>query len=222
MISWSEKQQADLQGEGAFWLRYCAHLPLFLAGCTGRRFSDCHSSPRESEGGNQCCSIIQEPISPPTITFPTPSTQLHHVAGKEKGKGRSRLQPARPRYLYKLNMKLSCERGNLSLDTQFSLFDTHGNDLVVSRAMSNSVKNVQVLHHDMAVQANIKHLQGGRNDSVRTDSGMRQLKEENQKALQHALYHHTFSTPLRRIQRPKAAIEALRLLSNTLKFASYF
>lgn len=75
----------------------------------------------------------------------------------------------------------------------------------MSCAMSNSVKNVQVLHHHVAIQANIKHLQGGRNDSVRTDSGMQQLKGENQKALQHALYHHAFSSPLRRIQKPKAS-----------------
>lgn len=51
MMSWSEKQQAALQGGRAFWLKNCAYLPLFLAGCTGHRFLDCHSSPRESKLG---------------------------------------------------------------------------------------------------------------------------------------------------------------------------
>lgn len=63
-------------------------------------------------------------------------------------------------------MEFPRERGNLPLDTQLPLFDTHGNDLIVSCAVSNSVKNVQVLHHHVAIQANIKYLQGGRNDRV--------------------------------------------------------
>lgn len=127
-------------------------------------------------------------------------------------------------------MELSCERGNLSLDTQLPLFDAHGNDLIVSCAVSNSVKNVQVLHHYVAIQANIKNLRGRRNDTVRTDSGRQQLKGEqkrkglcllctqNKRALQHTRYHHASSTPLGRIQRPEAARKGHRSIKVAFKY----
>lgn len=83
MISWSEKQQAALQGGRAFWLKNCAYLPLFLAGCIGHRFSDCHSSPRESKEGSQCCSFKARNILPTYHHLSSSSTQLYHMAGEE-------------------------------------------------------------------------------------------------------------------------------------------
>lgn len=114
----------------------------------------------------------QKLFSSPT-TPSSPSARSCITWLRKMGKRKIRALHRKAYYLYKLNVELPRERGNLSLDTQFPLFDAHRNDLIVSRAVSNSVKNVQVLHHHVAIQANIKYLQGGRNDSVRTDSGMR-------------------------------------------------
>lgn len=54
-------------------------------------------------------------------------------------------------YLDKLDVELPCEGRHLPLDTQLPLSDAHRDDFIMSRAVPNTIKDVQVLHHNMAI-----------------------------------------------------------------------
>lgn len=94
--------------------------------------------------------------------------------------------PSRSCYLDKLNLELPCECGNLSLNTQLPLLDAHWNDLIMSRAVPNSVKDIQILHHHMAIQTHIKYLWWG--DRLQRASERNQVHDnrENRTEMVHA------------------------------------
>ncbi len=54
-------------------------------------------------------------------------------------------------HLYKLHSELAVESGHLSLHAQLPTSDREGDNLIVSCAVTHSVKDVQVLHHHMTV-----------------------------------------------------------------------
>lgn len=70
--------------------------------------------------------------------------------GRAEGKG----------YLNKLDVEFPCEGGHLPLDTELPLSDAHRDDFIMSCAVPNTIKDIQVLHHDMAIQSHIKYLPG--------------------------------------------------------------
>lgn len=73
----------------------------------------------------------------------------------------------KPRHLYKLHGELPVERGHLSLHAQLPPTDGERNDLIVSRAVTDSIEDVQVLHHHVAVQTNIEHLEVNEQQTTR-------------------------------------------------------
>lgn len=65
---------------------------------------------------------------------------------------------ASERYLDKLNVEFPCEGGHLPLDAQLPFPDAHGDDFIMGCTVPHTIKDVQVLHHDMAIQSHIKYL----------------------------------------------------------------
>lgn len=54
-------------------------------------------------------------------------------------------------HLYKLHGELAVESGHLSLHTQLASSNGEGDYLVMSGAVTHSIKDIQVLYHHMAV-----------------------------------------------------------------------
>lgn len=65
------------------------------------------------------------------------------------------------RHLDKLHRQLAVEGGHLSLHAQLSAADGEGDDLVVGGAVADALEDVQVLHHHVAVETHVKHLEEG-------------------------------------------------------------
>lgn len=91
-----------------------------------------------------------EPGSAPHSSKHSPTPTLLNISSAGKAEGEH--------YLYKLDVEFPCEGGHLPLDTQLSLSDAHRDDFIMSCAVPNTIKDVQVLHHDMAIQSHIKYL----------------------------------------------------------------
>lgn len=58
----------------------------------------------------------------------------------------------------KLNGELAVEGGHLPQDTQLPPLYGERYDLVVSRAVTDSIEYIQVLHHHVSVHPHVKHL----------------------------------------------------------------
>lgn len=63
------------------------------------------------------------------------------------------------RHLDKLHHQLAVESGHLSLHAQLPASDGEGDDLIVGGAVTHAVEDIQVLHHHVAVQTHVKHLE---------------------------------------------------------------
>lgn len=61
-------------------------------------------------------------------------------------------------HLDKLHGEFPVKRGHLALHAQLPSPDGERHDLIVGCAVTHSVKDVQILHHHVAVQADVKHL----------------------------------------------------------------
>lgn len=61
-------------------------------------------------------------------------------------------------HLYKLHCELAVEGGHLPLNAEFTSSYRERDDLIVSCTVANSFKDIQVFHHHVAVQTDIKHL----------------------------------------------------------------
>lgn len=72
----------------------------------------------------------------------------------------SAVRAEQEQYLDKFDVEFPCEGGHLPLDTQLPLSDAHRDDFIMSCAVPNTIKNIQVLYHDMAIQSHIKYLPG--------------------------------------------------------------
>lgn len=70
----------------------------------------------------------------------------------------SAMRAEKERYLDKLNVEFPCEGGHLPPDAQLPLSDAHRDDFIMSCAVPHTIKDIQVLHHDMAIQSHIKYL----------------------------------------------------------------
>lgn len=64
-------------------------------------------------------------------------------------------------HLYKLHGELAVESGHLSLHAQLATSDREGHYLIVSGTVTHSIEDVQVLHHHVTVQTDVKYLEGG-------------------------------------------------------------
>lgn len=62
-------------------------------------------------------------------------------------------------YLYKLYSELAVEGRHLSLNAQFAFFYRKGYYLIMSSTVTHTIKDIQVLHHHVAIEAYVKHLQ---------------------------------------------------------------
>lgn len=65
------------------------------------------------------------------------------------------------RHLDELHCQLAVEGGHLPLHAQLPAADGEGDDLVVGGAVADTLEDVQVLHHHVAVETHVKHLQEG-------------------------------------------------------------
>lgn len=61
-------------------------------------------------------------------------------------------------HLHKLHGELSVERGHLALHAQLPSPNRERHNLIVGGAVTHSIKDVQILHHHVAVETNVKHL----------------------------------------------------------------
>lgn len=61
-------------------------------------------------------------------------------------------------HLHELHAEFPVEGGHLALHAQLPPPDGEGHHLIVGGAVAHPLKDVQVLHHHVAVQAHVKHL----------------------------------------------------------------
>lgn len=64
-------------------------------------------------------------------------------------------------HLDELHRQLAVEGGHLPLHAQLPATDGEGDGLVVGGAVADALEDVQVLHHHVAVETHIKHLEEG-------------------------------------------------------------
>ena len=82
-----------------------------------------------------------------------------HTTALQRGVFRRRQRHSKPTaHLNKLHSELAVEGGDLSLHAQLAPADGEGDYFVVGCTVTHALKDIQIFHHNVAVEAHVKHL----------------------------------------------------------------